>query len=148
MKLQVWDTAGQERFQTITTSYYHNSDGIAIVYDVTDRDSFDSVNHWFSDVSRLASNDVCTILIGNKSDLNEQRKIKTSEGKNLASSLGIPFLETSAKNANNVDEMFLKMASVIKQKKAGKSFDDLTYSNPKLDLNNGKPVESTSSCFC
>lgn len=120
-KLQVWDTAGQERFQTITTSYYHNANGIAVVYDITNRESFEAVNKWFKDVDRLASPDVCRILIGNKDDMNDVRTVNTKEGQDLAAALGVPFLETSAKSSHNVDDMFMMMGKAIKEKKSGKS---------------------------
>ena len=148
VKLQIWDTAGQERFQTITTSYYHNSDGIAVVYDVTDRDSFDAVNRWFSDVQRLAAPDVCKMLIGNKSDLNEARKVSTKEGKALAASLGVPFLETSAKLCDNVQEMFLRMAGYVKAKKLGSDLPSQKPAQVTVSISEGKKIESSSGCSC
>ena len=93
VKLQIYDTAGQERFHTITSSYYHSADGIAIVYDITNRDSFDSVNMWNSDVEKLAKKEACKLLIGNKCDMSHIRQITTEQGVDLSNALGMPFIE-------------------------------------------------------
>jgi Ras-related protein Rab-1A len=72
VKLQIWDTAGQERFRTITSAYYRGADGIIMVYDVTNQESFDHVNDWLSEVNRYASEGTCKLLVGNKSDKAEK----------------------------------------------------------------------------
>lgn len=143
--MQIWDTAGQERFQTITTSYYHNANGIAVVYDVTNRESFDSVTRWFNDVNNLASPNVCKILIGNKTDLFNERVVTEKEGSELARSLGVGFLETSAKTAENVDKMFLTIARFIKDQMYGKEFSTGKTNEIKLD---GKKVSDENSSWC
>ncbi|CAM9515230.1 unnamed protein product, partial [Sphacelaria rigidula] len=112
VKLQIWDTAGQERFRTITSAYYRGADGIIMVYDVTGQESFDHVNDWLSEVNRYASEGTSKLLIGNKSDRSD-KVVDTAQAKEFAESLGIPFLETSAKNASNVEEAFLTMASEL-----------------------------------
>lgn len=151
MKLQIWDTAGQERFHTITSSYYHNAHGIAVVYDVSNRESFDAVNHWFSEVDKLAASEVCKLLIGNKSDLSAQRTVSESEGRALASSLGIPFLETSAKNSLNVDAMFVSIAKFIYEKKSQRVLDT-DQGQDAIELKSGRTVtadERASYCsYC
>jgi Ras-related protein Rab-1A len=119
IKLQIWDTAGQERFRTITKSYYRGSNGIIVVYDITDRESFDQVQHWMSEIDAHASADVCRLLVGNKADLKDRRAVKTDEGAALARQYGIPFLETSAKDASNVENMFMTMAGAMKKKAGG-----------------------------
>jgi Ras-related protein Rab-1A len=119
VKLQIWDTAGQERFRTITKSYYRGSNGIVVVYDITDRESFDQVQHWMSEIDAHASADVCRLLVGNKADLGDKRAVKADEGAALARQYGIPFLETSAKESNNVETMFTTMAGAMKKKAGG-----------------------------
>ena len=146
IKLQIWDTAGQERFQTITTSYYHNANGVAVVYDVTNRESFDSVARWFRDVDNLASPDVCKILIGNKTDLFGSRVVTQKEGSELARSLGVGFLETSAKTSENVGEMFITLARFIKDQMYGKKLAALHTNEIKLE--NGKKIGEESSSWC
>ena len=83
VKLQVWDTAGEERFRTITTSYYKGAQAIIVVFDITDRDSFEHVKNWMADVDKFAKEGVLRILCGNKCDLEHQRKISKEEGKEL-----------------------------------------------------------------
>ncbi|KAG5175459.1 ras related protein PiYpt1 [Tribonema minus] len=114
VKLQIWDTAGQERFRTITASYYRGAHGIIVVYDVTDRESFNNVKQWLTEIERYACENVNKLLVGNKSDLEAKRAVTTEEGKEFADSIGIEFLETSAKNADNVEKAFLMMSQQIK----------------------------------
>jgi len=112
VKLQIWDTAGQERFRTITSAYYRGADGIIMVYDVTSAESFEHVGDWLGEVDRYASEGTCKLLVGNKSDM-ETKAVTTEKAKEYADSLGVPFLETSAKNATNVEEAFLTMAGEL-----------------------------------
>lgn len=116
IKLQIWDTAGQERFRTITSSYYRGAHGIIVVYDVTDVDSFNNVKQWLHEIDRYASENVNKLLVGNKSDLASKRAVTYEQGKEFADSLGIEFVETSAKNATNVEKAFMAMSSQIKSK--------------------------------
>jgi len=118
VKLQIWDTAGQERFRTITSSYYRGAHGIIIVYDVTDRDSFNNVKHWIQEIDKYAADGVKKLLVGNKCDLQSKKAVSYDEAKELADSLGINFMETSAKNSHNVEQAFQMMAAEIKQKVA------------------------------
>lgn len=113
-KLLIWDTAGQERFRTITSSYYRGAHGIIVVYDVTDNESFNNVKQWLHEIDRYACENVNKLLVGNKSDLTSKRVVSTEQGKEFADSLGIEFLETSAKTSTNVEQAFLTMASQIK----------------------------------
>jgi Ras-related protein Rab-1A len=80
-----WDTAGQERFRTITSAYYRGADGIIMVYDVTNQESFDHVNDWLSEVNRYASEGTCKLLVGNKSDKPE--KVVSSDKARVLTSL-------------------------------------------------------------
>lgn len=116
VKLQIWDTAGQERFRTITSSYYRGAHGIIVVYDVTDNDTFTNVKQWLQEIDRYASEGVNKLLVGNKSDLTNKKVVEYSGAKEFSDQLGIPFLETSAKNATNVEQAFLTMAKQIKDR--------------------------------
>jgi len=114
VKLQIWDTAGQERFRTITSSYYRGAQGIIIVYDVTDKDSFNNVRQWLHEIDRYASENVQKLLVGNKSDLVEKRETTEEEAKRMAEEEGMTYMETSAKNSTNVEKAFMTMATEIK----------------------------------
>ena len=118
IKLQIWDTAGQERFKTITSSYYKGAHGIIVVYDTTDKESFKSIDNWMNEVEKHASDNVSKILVGNKSDLTDQRQVSLEEGKELADHYNIrsQFLETSAKESTNVEEAFTLMTKEIKSR--------------------------------
>ncbi|KAG2158148.1 P-loop containing nucleoside triphosphate hydrolase protein [Suillus bovinus] len=125
VKLQIWDTAeGQERFRTITSSYYRGAHGIIVVYDVTDNETFTNVKQWLQEIDRYASEGVNKLLVGNKSDLTSKKVVEYSVAKaciyleyfEFADQLSIPFLETSAKNATNVEQAFLTMAKQIKDR--------------------------------
>ncbi|CAO3643933.1 unnamed protein product [Mucor fragilis] len=116
VKLQIWDTAGQERFRTITSSYYRGAHGIIVVYDVTDEDSFNNVKQWLQEIDRYAAEGVNKLLVGNKSDLVDKKVVDTEQANEFAESLKIPLLETSAKDATNVEQAFLTMAKQIKDR--------------------------------
>ncbi|CAD7953393.1 unnamed protein product [Amoebophrya sp. A25] len=106
VKLQIWDTAGQERFRTITSAYYRGADGIVIVYDCGDRDSFNNVQSWVEEVNKYANATTSMLLVANKSDCGEDRKVSAEEGLQKARQLGLGFLETSAKTGDGVEQAF------------------------------------------
>merc|ERR1712001_762460 len=116
IKLQIWDTAGQERFRTITSSYYRGAHGIIVVYDVTDQESFNNVKQWLQEIDRYACENVNKLLVGNKCDLTNKKVVDYTSAKEYADQPGIPFLETSAKNATNVEQAFMTMAAEIKNR--------------------------------
>jgi len=115
VKLQIWDTAGQERFRTITSSYYRGAQGIIIVYDVTVQKSFEAIDKWVKEINTFAEPGICKVLVGNKTDLDD-RLVTTEQGQEKASSMGVPFMETSAKDNLNVNETFRLIAGNIKTK--------------------------------
>ncbi len=119
IKLQIWDTAGQERFKTITTSYYKGAHAILIVFDITDRDSFDHVRNWMADIDKFAKEGVLRILVGNKCDLEQNRKVRKEEAEEIAKKYGINYIETSAKDTINIDDLFISTAKYLLSKQTG-----------------------------
>lgn len=116
IKLQIWDTAGQERFRTITTSYFRGAQGILLVYDVTDRQTFTSIRNWVAQIQNHADVNVNKILIGNKCDMADQRAVSYEEGEALAKEYNIHFFETSAKQDIKVETAFLTIATDVKNR--------------------------------
>ena len=111
IKLEIFDTAGQERFRSITTNYYNGVMGIILVYDISDRISFEDVNKWMSQIKENVGEDVVIFLVGNKID--KERSVLFEEGQGLAEKYKVFFVETSAKEANNVDEIFMDLVKDI-----------------------------------
>uniref|UniRef100_A0A1A7YYY7 Ras-related protein Rab-19 n=1 Tax=Iconisemion striatum TaxID=60296 RepID=A0A1A7YYY7_9TELE len=111
VKMQVWDTAGQERFRTITQSYYRSAHGAMVAYDISRRSTFESVPHWIREVEQYGAANVVVILIGNKSDLHPRRQVLFEDACTLAEKNSLlAALETSAKEAQNIDAAFILMA--------------------------------------
>ena len=115
-RIQIWDTAGQENFRSITRNYYKSSACALVVYDITSRDSFNSINSWIEACKNQSPKTIFFVLIGNKSDLEEKREISKEEGQELADKLGVLFYETSAKTGDNVNELFRDSADEIAKK--------------------------------
>ncbi|GCC29415.1 ras-related protein Rab-39A-like [Chiloscyllium punctatum] len=107
IKLQLWDTAGQERFRSITRSYYRNSVGGLLVFDITNRRSFEHVRDWLEEAKmHVQPYRIIFLLVGHKSDLATQRKVSKEEAEKLAAVSGMKYIETSAKDSMNVEESF------------------------------------------
>jgi len=115
-RVQIWDTAGQENFRSITRAYYKNSVCALVVYDIAKRESFNNVSSWIEDCRNQSPKTIYMILVGNKSDLEENRQVTFEEGQELADKFGINFYETSAKTGKNVEEIFENSANEIANK--------------------------------
>ncbi|MBZ3882070.1 Ras-related protein Rab-39A [Sciurus carolinensis] len=116
VKLQLWDTAGHERFRCITRSFYRNVVGVLLVFDVTNRKSFEHIPDWHQEViSTQGPNKVIFLLVGHKSDLQSTRCVSTQEAEELAASLGMAFVETSAKSNCNVALAFDILTNAIQE---------------------------------
>ncbi|XP_025081957.1 ras-related protein Rab-37-like isoform X1 [Pomacea canaliculata] len=117
VKLQIWDTAGQERFRSITHAYYRDAHALLLLYDVTNKTSFDNIRAWLAEINEYAQEDVVIMLLGNKCDASSERVIRKEEGERLAREYGVAFMETSAKTGVNVDLAFMAVARDLKMKK-------------------------------
>ncbi|KAI0003710.1 ras family-domain-containing protein [Russula compacta] len=103
IKLQLWDTAGQERFRSVTRSYYRGAAGALLVYDITNRESFVNLSRWLEDARALASPHLVVVLVGNKSDREEDREVEWEEASRWAAEHNVHFLETSSLSGDNVE---------------------------------------------
>ena len=106
VKIQIWDTAGQDRFRSITKNYYKGAHGIILIYDVTNKKTFENVRTWINQIKEEVSEKVSIILVGNKIDDEEHREVPNVEGEKLANELGLMFFECSAKSGINIDSTF------------------------------------------
>ena len=112
IKLQIWDRSGKDSFNAVIKSHYKEVSGILLVYDVTNKDSFDRISDWDQQITENAPPGVVKTLVANKIDLNE-RVISTEDGQNLANLLGMKYTEVSAKENLNVTETFSNLAKEI-----------------------------------
>jgi len=126
--IQIWDTAGQENFRSVTRAYYKASACAMIVYDISNRKTFQNIENWIKDCVNLAPKTVLLVLIGNKTDLEEKREVSFDEGENLAKLNNMLFYETSALNGTNVNTVFNKTIEMIDEK-IRKGFYDMDDSS-------------------
>ena len=148
IKAQIWDTAGQERYKSITSTYYKGAKGAFIVYDITNRLTFESVDKWIQDLNLNSDKNITLLLIGNKKDLADKREVTTEEGEEKAKSFGLAFLETSALTGENIDkvfdyilkEVFTKIT--IEKKNSG----EIDYRNIGKNIEINDQTEKTSTC--
>jgi small GTP-binding protein len=112
-RIQIWDTAGQENFRSIARAYYKNSVCACVVYDITNRLSFEDIQIWIDDCTKQTAKSVLLLLVGNKSDLSSKREVTYDEGKAFAQSHNMLFFEASAKTGENINEIFTKSVSQI-----------------------------------
>ena len=133
VKVQIWDTAGEERYRSITNAYYKGAKGSLLVYDITNKKSFENVEKWISDLKANADEDISMILLGNKTDLEDKRVVSTEEGKDKAEFYQISFMETSALNGNNIQKAFNELIMDV-YKKNHESFEK----QAKVEINRDK----------
>ena len=124
VRLQVWDTAGQERFRNITKKYFQSTNGLLVVYDITDKESFKKIGLWLDSIKNYAPENAKYILVGNKCDLDNDRKVSFEEGEDYAKKINIKFFESSAKEGTNVKELFFYLANEIYQDDKAKGKDN------------------------
>ncbi|KAI7907271.1 P-loop containing nucleoside triphosphate hydrolase protein [Cokeromyces recurvatus] len=147
-KLTIWDTAGQERFRTLTSSYYRGAQGVILVYDVSNRETFDALNNWWNEVNTYCSSpDVVKMIVGNKVDKESSRVVTYEEGANFAKKLSTLFVECSAKTKVGVRQAFEELVEKIIETPSLWRKDANSNSTIKT-LNNDKQQNESSLCAC
>ena len=131
-KLLFYDTAGQERFKSLAPNLIKKAHGIIIMYDITNKSSFDSIPEILKDIKGEKGNDFPMILIGNKIDLDQDREIKKEEGKDLASKNGIEFFEISNKEGINIQEAGFAIVNKILEKRKDNNFVNESCNNTNM----------------
>ena len=113
VKFEIWDTAGQERYRSLAPMYYRGAAAAIVVYDITKKDSFTGAKTWVKELQRRGDPNVVIALAGNKSDMENKRKVQTEEAKAYAEENEIIYMETSAKTAVNVRNLFMEIAKKL-----------------------------------
>ena len=147
IKVKIYDTAGQERFISIASNYLKKANGILLVYDITNESSYDNISNWLEQINSKSDNERPIILIGNKSDMVNERVISKEKGEELAKNCcgGINFYETSCKTGENVDEAINDLVYQIYNKYSGKNLNDT--GNIKIDQGEkGKGKKKKKCC--
>ena len=134
VRIQLWDTAGQERFKSIAKSYYRGAHGIVLVYDITNRSSFENINKWMVQISEETENRLPILLLANKVDLDDIRTVSVTEGEEIAKKYGLTIFETSAKENINIEASIKFMAEKMYEIYENKT----TYSKLKGGNNTNK----------
>eukprot|EP00062_Callorhinchus_milii_P020479 gi/632976175/ref/XP_007904649.1/ PREDICTED: ras-related protein Rab-26 [Callorhinchus milii] len=164
VKLQIWDTAGQERFRSVTHAYYRDAHALLLLYDVTNKTSFDNIQPgevtsqtcighgppsqlqyikaWLTEIHEYATQDVVIMMLGNKADATQERAVKKESGEKLAKEYGVPFMETSAKTGLNVELAFIAIAKELKHRSMK------SPSDPKFKLHDYVNSEMKGSGCC
>jgi small GTP-binding protein len=138
VQLDIWDTAGQEKFKSIVPMYYKGAKGIIIVFDLTNKDSFEGAKKWIHDVENN-NNGAFLILVGNKLDL-DNRQVSSDQAINYTNSKNIHYIETSAKTGENLEEVFKMAADKIQKSNEVNNSSKLTI--------NISPQESKVNYCC
>ncbi len=152
IKLTIWDTAGQERFRSLTSSYYRGAQGVVLVYDVSNRDSFNDLKEiWLKELSVYADLDELVLMVvGNKIDLETERMVTTEEGLHLAQELSALFMESSAKTRIGIKAIFEELVrKIMNSTSTVKKDDKQKDKNVPVSLQTDEDDESeATTCSC
>ncbi|KAL3833775.1 hypothetical protein ACJIZ3_008511 [Penstemon smallii] len=140
VKFEIWDTAGQERYHSLAPMYYRGAAAAIIVYDITNKDSFERAKKWVQELQAQGNSNMVMALAGNKSDLLDARKVAAEEAKTYGEENGLFFMETSAKAATNVNDLFYEIAKRLPRLQPA--------SNPSGMVLVDRPAERTSTASC
>ena len=117
VRLRIFDTAGQERYKSVSASFIKKADGVILIYDIGDLESFEAVDNWIKSIREIGKDNLPIILVGNKCDLSDdKRQVSLKEGQDKADEFNIPFYETSCKEGINIKEVFEKLVDDIMEK--------------------------------
>lgn len=155
VRVKIWDTAGQERYKTLTKGFIRNAQGIIVVYDVTNLETFDNLKYWIQSLKSYASEEniqIPAILVGNKID-SPKREVEKESGIRLAKDNDLPYFETSALTGENIDlsikELVLKVLNSPVAKNNDNDKDEYNYNyNSQLERTRTDKPKKTPGCCC
>lgn len=149
IKLNIWDTAGQEKFRSVSKAYFRNAVGAVLCFALNDRQSFEDLDGWINDLHQLCATNSVILLVGNKSDLVENRKIMQSEAEAFAERHNLVYLESSALDGANITETFVRLSNAVHEKvKKGEIRGHFQANNPPLILNQTKTNDQAAGSSC
>ena len=149
IKTQIWDTAGQERYRTITSSFYKGAKGCLLVYDITRKESFENIDKWISDIKSTSEENLSIILLGNKCDLEAQRKVSKEEAEEKSQLYNMAFMETSALYGTNIERAFNELINNVynnNHQLFEKEVNLLIDEKQMIDINQVKDEEKKGCC--
>ena len=146
IKVQVWDTAGEERYRSITNAYYRGAEGILIVFDLTNEESFKSIQNWINEVTVFTGKDVIIICLGNKSDLKSEISKNTIDEFKKKTNLEI--FNVSAKTGEGVEEAFKHIIELLIKKNTDKKEENNAINLTPNTNNNNSPIDKKKESCC
>ena len=150
--LRIWDTSGQERYRSITQNFYRNANGILFIFDITKKETFDNIKIWLTDSENCEDTKVAKMLIGNKIDLENKRKIDNETIKKFAEKKEMKYFEASAKEGINIDNIFRELAELILFNKSKEENEEETIRNRNrensfnLSFDSIEPIKKKTCC--
>ena len=144
IKLQIWDTSGEEKYRSITKSYYKNAEGLLVIFDITNEESFNHVKNWINE-AKDNNSDIKIILVGNKLDFENERKVAKDRAIKFAENNSLQYFETSAKSGKNIHKSFKAMIDLILD---GKSEQDILneFKKPQKTVSVNDDKKKKSCC--
>ena len=148
VKAQIWDTAGQERYRSITSAYYKGAKGCLLVYDITRKPTFETIDKWISELKSTSESNITIILVGNKCDLENERKVTKEEGEEKAKFYNMAFIETSALNGTNLEKAFDELIKDVykNNNQIFKKEVNLVSYKVGVDINENEKEEKKKGC--
>ena len=147
IRLRMWDLGGQQRYRNITYSYYRGIDGVLIVYDITNLQSFNNVEYWLSEINRLAQKQVPCLLVGTKTDLDKHRAITLNQVQKMGEKHRVRVIETSSKNDKNIENCFVELCQLMKNTTDNMEQQKTQQLSNIIDPSS-KFLQTDVCCFC
>ncbi|CAB1455197.1 unnamed protein product [Pleuronectes platessa] len=146
VKFEIWDTAGQERYHSLAPMYYRGAQAAIVVYDITNTDTFTRAKNWVKELQRQASPNIVIALAGNKADLSNKRAVDFQEAQSYADDNSLLFMETSAKTAMNVNEIFMAIAKKLPKNEPQGGAGAAGRTRGGVDLQEAAPQGRSGQC--